>query len=124
MGYNAASKRYFKRHKTLKTARREIKQDKKKAQQITNCLKTETNPEVRQLLYKSYLKTDHWKRISSLRRKIDGDKCTICGSKRALNVHHYSYSRVAQSGELDDIATVCKKCHEKLHKITSPTVGV
>ena len=64
--------------------------------------------------YKKYLRSPQWaiKREKVLRR--DGYKCTQCGSKRSLQVHHKTYARIYKE-KLEDLVTLCKKCHKKVH---------
>lgn len=60
-----------------------------------------------------YLKTDHWRHLKS--RKLAIVKaCEFCGSKSNLDVHHRRY-RQLYDVELDDLAVLCRKCHDELH---------
>ena len=65
--------------------------------------------------YAAYLKSAKWR---SLREKIfkrDKYKCTDCSGKHNLHVHHLTYERVGEE-LLEDLKTLCRKCHEKQHK--------
>ena len=42
----------------------------------------------------------------------DSNKCRHCGSKKDLGVHHKKYLDVG----LDDLITLCTKCHFALHR--------
>lgn len=65
--------------------------------------------------YSAYLKSETWKkkRLEAIER--DGFQCRICGSAKNLNVHHLTYKQVPNE-PLDDLLTVCEKCHSKLHR--------
>lgn len=67
--------------------------------------------------YQEYLKTNWWQRIRVERLKIDGYKCTCCGTEKNLQVHHTDYSKGwFHEDPRQDLITLCKKCHEeKVH---------
>lgn len=48
-------------------------------------------------------------------RKVKKDKCELCGSDLHLCVHHIDGNR--QNNSLDNLLTVCKKCHQTHHLI-------
>ena len=45
--------------------------------------------------------------------KIFGDKCSICGSKEDLVLHHKDFNH--QNNELENMQLLCKSCHIKIH---------
>ena len=50
----------------------------------------------------------------NLRNKVmtrDKFKCTICGCKERLTIHHKDYD----SNSMNKLITVCKDCHYKIH---------
>lgn len=63
--------------------------------------------------YKSYLKSNTWikKRSEVLIR--DNYLCRVCGYI-AHEVHHISYENLFNEN-LEDLLSVCKKCHEEIH---------
>lgn len=67
--------------------------------------------------YKGFLNSQEWKTISEARKKMDGNKCTRCGSSNRLEVHHMSYYLHPQKGLLDlnNLITLCHKCHSSTH---------
>jgi hypothetical protein len=78
-----------------------------------------TTPLTAKERYAAYLATTEWRarRISIIRR--DKKRCTECGSKRRLQVHHKTYERVGE--ELpEDLITLCDDCHCKAHGLPSP----
>lgn len=51
----------------------------------------------------------------------DNYKCTNCESMKDLCVHHidgtgFGYSRENKNNSLDNLITLCRKCHTSLHK--------
>jgi len=51
-------------------------------------------------------------------RKRDGYKCTVCNSKKSLEVHHtYYYTKKTEPWRYPDesLLTVCHKCHNDWH---------
>lgn len=64
--------------------------------------------------YLQYLKSDEWKakRLEVLKR--DNSKCQICSSSEQLDIHHKTYENF-RNENLDDLQTVCRKCHKELH---------
>lgn len=48
-------------------------------------------------------------------RKTKKDKCELCGSNLYLCVHHKDGDR--NNNSLDNLITVCKKCHQTYHVI-------
>ncbi len=71
--------------------------------------------------YEEYMKTDAWNNKRMERIKMDGYKCQLCGSAKNLCVHHITYDRIGCE-KMDDLITVCKKCHEKLHEADNARV--
>lgn len=43
--------------------------------------------------------------------KRDNNKCILCGSIKHLIVHHKNYD----NQNLDNLITLCSKCHRKVH---------
>lgn len=61
--------------------------------------------------YYQHLASRDWgltKRAVMLR---SGGMCERCHIDRATQVHHFTYERVGRE-EMDDLAAVCKSCHE------------
>ncbi len=82
-------------------------------------LKTEPVPEKpnRKQEYDAYLHSSVWqeKREKALTR--DGHRCRLCNSSNRLNVHHRCYPKILGTEPLEDLITLCMKCHEKFHNI-------
>ena len=70
--------------------------------------------------YRIFLKSSYWKRVRKKVLQRDNYTCTRCGYKNNLQVHHLSYEHHNyEHMHLDDLVTLCRKCHELLHKIES-----
>lgn len=65
-------------------------------------------------LYKAYIQTGTWRKTARRRMEIDGFKCQMCGTGKNLVVHHITYDHLGCE-DMDDLVTVCKSCHEKIH---------
>lgn len=71
----------------------------------------------REVEYYSYLHSDEYraKRFQALKR--GGYRCQKCGTARNLRVHHISYATLGTDAEMDDLVTLCDKCHEEVHAV-------
>src|SRR5437899_4170514 len=66
--------------------------------------------------YREYLRGDHWKGLRLRAILRDGKKCVRCGAGGSgLEVHHLRYRYPWESGVLDDVETLCSKCHARSH---------
>ena len=67
--------------------------------------------------YKEDLKDPRWKRKAAQIKARDKNKCTICGSRVNLHVHHLYYIPKLRAWEYEDegLKTVCDLHHEILH---------
>ena len=54
-----------------------------------------------------------WKIIRDAAWLRDGYKCVICGSVDRIQVHHKIPYRYCKSHDLDNLITLCRKCHSK-----------
>ena len=67
--------------------------------------------------YIDYLDSPIWKKFREIILAIDKNKCTKCGTKDKLTIHHITYERVTVELILD-LITLCKDCHMLVHKAT------
>ena len=65
--------------------------------------------------YEHYLGTGQWQEKRKLVFKRDNYQCQKCGTGKNLNVHHITYENLYNE-EIEDLTTLCKPCHEKIHK--------
>lgn len=71
---------------------------------------------IRKMPYKDFLETTYWRAIAYHVKIRDGKKCTKCGSKNDLHVHHLTYENHGDElHHMDDLVTLCKTCHEGTH---------
>ncbi len=67
--------------------------------------------------YFQFLHSPEWRLISEERKRLDGNKCSICGSTEELEVHHLEYENDKRYGilRLSKLTTLCHKCHQEEH---------
>ena len=63
--------------------------------------------------YSEYLATPEWASRRALRLKRDANVCQDCGEV-ASEVHHLTYEHIGVE-ELDDLISLCKRCHAIRH---------
>lgn len=95
--------------------KKQIHNSRLEALSIIQKLRITPSRDERLKLYAMYLNTKHWKVLSGLVRKSSNYKCSKCGSSKELNIHHLSYDRIGLPGEIDDLVTLCSKCHQEAH---------
>jgi hypothetical protein len=64
--------------------------------------------------YQAYLQSPEWaqRKFDALRRA--GQRCQVCNSPAALEVHHRTYERIYR--ELpEDLTVLCRECHARHH---------
>jgi len=73
--------------------------------------------------YQNYLRSYKWRKLRNRRIGYDNYTCQICKTKcsnrkgKGFNVHHKSYKNLGTKKEFWDLRTLCKNCHNKMHKI-------
>lgn len=69
--------------------------------------------------YDIYLRDLRWKLKRKRVLERDDFKCTVCGSKKSLHVHHTYYYRneITPPWEypMESLITVCEDCHKEFH---------
>ena len=65
--------------------------------------------------YSAYLRSPKWYRIRKKVLKRDSYQCIGCGASRKLQVHHKNYKNIGKE-KLDDLITLCARCHFIFHK--------
>ena len=67
--------------------------------------------------YAKFLRSRYWKLVRSLVLIRDAFRCRQCGYRGVLlEVHHKSYDHHRDElNHLEDLVTVCNKCHEHIH---------
>lgn len=69
---------------------------------------------VEALSYAEYLQTEYWKLKRQQVIEFWGQRCMICDSQEALNVHHRTYSNLGNESILD-LIVLCSDCHALFH---------
>lgn len=73
--------------------------------------------------YQEYLNSPEWKAKRRQRLALDKYTCRLCGSGKNLHVHHISYKNLGKPEELDDLITLCDKCHARVHERDLNNIG-
>ena len=71
-------------------------------------------------VYDRYIHSTEWRKKADSRLEFDGHTCQVCG-KEAVDVHHLTYDRFGREN-MDDLVSLCRKCHEKAEEFSDPTV--
>jgi HNH endonuclease len=61
-----------------------------------------------------------WQKLRRAARLRDGNRCVHCGARERLSVHH----AVPGSNLLDDLLTLCWRCHSREHARKTPASKV
>jgi len=71
----------------------------------------------RNLPFKDQYQHPNWLAFRSAILKRDGHKCTRCGSRWNLHVHHLRYIPNLHIWKVptDFVTTLCENCHQKMH---------
>lgn len=69
---------------------------------------------LKEMPYKEYLETDHWKSKRKRALKRANYKCQLCSSKESLQVHHNTYKNRGNEKD-EDLIVLCENCHSKYH---------
>ena len=64
--------------------------------------------------YTAYIKSPVWKRKRDNIFKRDRGKCVVC-TERAVNVHHWFYTKPYGEERGYQLGSVCSRCHELIH---------
>jgi len=62
-----------------------------------------------------YLLSEHWRNLRKEKLKLN-PICEVCGARRRLDVHHLHY-RNLYDVLVEDLKTLCRRCHGKVHGI-------
>ncbi len=62
-----------------------------------------------------FLQSTHWGRIRGLALLRDGN-CRLCSSDGPLEVHHRWYPDNPYEVRVQDVTTLCRRCHQGVHR--------
>lgn len=66
-------------------------------------------------IFSMYLLTDRWESLRFKRLEIDNHRCRMCNDT-AECVHHRVYPNQLGLETIDDLTSLCNRCHENFHK--------
>jgi BRO family, N-terminal domain len=66
--------------------------------------------------YKDFLRSSAWKTIRDQRVMHDTCQCQHCGTGGKLDVHHLNYDRPWGHERMEDLLTLCRRCHYQEHE--------
>ena len=64
--------------------------------------------------YYEYLESPEWQTMRQLRLAMDGYQCRLCHTAKNLNVHHIRYPTEYGTESLNDLVTLCDRCHKSV----------
>lgn len=66
------------------------------------------------LTYEQYLRSDHWRKFRLDYLAVTGRTlCWVCKNPGEV-LHHLTYERLGAE-DYDDVALICRHCHDKVH---------
>ena len=66
--------------------------------------------------YEFYLRSPAWKRRKDEYYSTHAKRCSACGSKKHIHLHHLTYARLGAERD-SDLTPLCYGCHEKVHQL-------
>ena len=63
------------------------------------------------------LYTENWDVIRKRVYQRDGYRCVMCGKKGKLHAHHIVPVRISKDNSMNNLVSVCNKCHRKLEEV-------
>jgi 5-methylcytosine-specific restriction endonuclease McrA len=66
--------------------------------------------------YASYLESARWHFLRSEALARDGFRCRVCDARGGLQVHHRRYPAAWGEEAVEDLTSLCWRCHECFHK--------
>lgn len=72
--------------------------------------------------YVRYIKSAKWRKRRELYFQTHEKKCRACGSINRIELHHKTYKNIRKERDAD-LAPLCYKCHNAIHKIQKKSKG-
>lgn len=69
----------------------------------------------KQIHYRNYLQSTHWKKTRARALSRANYKCEKCNCTEYLQVHHLNYNHLWNEKD-NDLLVLCRTCHLKIHK--------
>ena len=73
--------------------------------------------------WQEYMQSPEWQRLRSEALRRDKYVCQLCGESKNLHVHHISYEHVGTAREIDDVVSLCARCHDEVHAAHGEEAG-
>lgn len=68
--------------------------------------------------YSSYMQSEAWWARKAEYYKTHAKRCSACGSKKNIHLHHMTYERLGRERD-SDMAPLCEKCHDEVHRLSA-----
>lgn len=66
--------------------------------------------------YETYMQSEAWALRKSDYYATHAKRCSACGLKKSIHLHHMTYARLG--AELDaDLVPLCERCHDRVHEL-------
>lgn len=93
-----------------------VKRERKPKLRVKRKTLVELSKEVQSIPYSLFLTSEYWNEIKKIIHERDKNKCTVCGRKGELHVHHTTYKHVRKEyNHLEDLQLLCSECHYNIH---------
>lgn len=85
---------------------------------LTPTPRTDMSIESRAAYRFTFLRSEQWQTLRLMCIATDGGKCVLCGKLDVSNdAHHLFYRPNWKDTKLDDLLTLCRKCHRTVHEL-------
>jgi hypothetical protein len=72
--------------------------------------------------YLTYITSPQWAARRREHLDLCDHWCEICHTRRAIQVHHWSYERLGNESP-QDLCAVCVPCHWRIHRSVMPAIA-
>lgn len=80
---------------------------------------TEIARTIRRMPYKEFMQTKYWRLVAIQVKRDAGWRCSLCGCKSNLVVHHTDYKTHGyEMYRFKKLQCVCQKCHKRIHELS------
>lgn len=77
------------------------------------------------MTYQEYLQSPEWKALRRRAIDRDGGRCRLCNSNKRLEVHHRTYTRFLGEEPIENLTTLCYRCHKLYtYSVQKPNVPI
>lgn len=72
----------------------------------------------------AYYRTREWQQLRTERLRLDCQQCVICTSTTRLAVHHIVARRDGGPDRIDNLTTLCQRCHSRAEQGDESTLAL